>query len=126
MSVVSEKKERHDRSILLLAKSDEEKRKLQDFMQQKRQQQEEFFLHDRRQRDEQERARKDKLRKLTEPTSDVSQAQLLSKRPSAFTPVGQRCTFLVSVFDDLDRLGDNQGFHRTNTGTSPASSRLIN
>ena len=67
--------------IFLLAKSDDEKKKLQDYLNQKRQQHEEIFPNDRRLKDEQERIRKDKIKKLNEQISSGT------KRTSAFTPV---------------------------------------
>jgi hypothetical protein len=67
--------------IFLLAKSDDEKKKLQDYLNQKRQQHEEIFSNDKRSKDEQERIRKDKIKKLNEQISSGT------KRTSAFTPV---------------------------------------
>jgi hypothetical protein len=73
------------------AKSDDEKKKLQDYIQQKRQQHEEIFSNEKRLKDEQEKNRKDKLKKLNE-TSHQHLPSSLTKRTSAFTPV--RCFFL--------------------------------
>jgi hypothetical protein len=76
--------------FISLAMSDDEKKKLQDYIQQKRQQHEEIFSHDKRLRDEQDRIRKDKFKKLNEQISSGT------KRTSAFTPV---CfAFFVFVF----------------------------
>lgn len=72
------------------AKSDDEKKKLQDYIEQKRQQQEEFLTNEKRLKDEQERGRKEKIKRLNEPIKDASNQYLpasFPKRPSAFTPV---------------------------------------
>ncbi len=59
---------------------------MQDYIQQKRQQHEEIFANEKRLKDEQEKGRKDKIKKTSEPTKDTSH-QYFPKRTSAFTPV---------------------------------------
>ena len=63
---------------------------MQDYIEQKRQQQEEVSTNEKRLRDEQEKGRKEKIKKLNEPIKDTSHQYLSTsfpKRPSAFTPV---------------------------------------
>jgi hypothetical protein len=81
------------KTLIVLAKSDDEKKKLQDYIQQKRQQQEDIFTNDKHFKDEQEKGRKDKLKKLNEPMKDTSHPVI--KRTSAFTPVRWISFFLV-------------------------------
>jgi hypothetical protein len=75
--------------LISIAKSDDDKKKLQDYIQQKREH-EEMFSNENRLKDEQERIRRDKLKKLNEQIKETPHQYLPSsstKRTSAFTPV---------------------------------------
>jgi hypothetical protein len=85
----------------MLAKSDDEKRKVQDYIQEKRQQHEEIFSVEKRLKDEQEKVRKDKLKKLNEQLKEVNHQHVtssLTKRTSAFTPVRLFIFFINFIF----------------------------
>ena len=70
---------------------------MQDYIEQKRQQQEELLANEKRLKDEQERGRKEKIKRLNEPIKDASNQYLpasFPKRTSAFTPV---CSFFIEM-----------------------------
>ena len=64
---------------------------MQDYIQLKRQQQDDVLANERRLKDDQEKGRKEKIKKLNEQIKENSHPYLpppVTKRPSAFTPVG--------------------------------------
>ncbi len=96
---------------------------MQDYIQQKRQQQDEIFTNEKRLKDEQEKGRKDKIKKLNEPIKDTSHQYLpssLTKRTSAFTPV-RLFICLHVVFSYFHRIDYTERFNRKNTSTSYSS-----
>lgn len=105
------------------AKSDDEKRKLQDYMPQKRQH-EELFSSEKRFKDEHDRSRRDKLKKLNEQLKETSHPHLpisVPKQTSAFTSV--RWLFLFN-FDrtpfSVSFLAHSERTNRANTAASPS------
>ncbi|CAF3360710.1 unnamed protein product, partial [Rotaria sp. Silwood2] len=105
------------------SKSDDENKKFEDLIQQKRQQHEEILSNEKRLKDEQDKIRKDKFKKLNEPIKDNSHQYLqssLTKRTSPFTPVTPKDLTEQTRQRLLHLLGPSTDYH-TNNSFEPSS-----
>ncbi|CAF0959170.1 unnamed protein product [Rotaria sordida] len=105
-------------------KSDDENKRLEDLIQQKRQQHEDFLLNEKRLRDEQDKIRKDKFKKLNEPIKETSHQYLqssLTKRTSPFTPITPKDLTGQTRQRLLHLLGSSTDYHTNNSFEPPSS-----